>query len=101
LADLSKIKLNGTTYNIKDETTRTTLSALQNKNFVEIIDLGEMDCEDYNWDIFALMDDLDIDETGIYHFTEVQDGFDYFVTYENNNSTAVRESFWSTEDLSV
>ena len=100
MADLSKIKLNGTDYNIKDATARTALSTLQNKDYVEVIELGDISCEDYDWDIYELISGLNITKTGLYHFFETEDGFDYFITYEDNN-TAVRESYWSTEDLSV
>jgi len=80
MADLSKIKLNGTVYDLKDSVARAAL----NKNYLEIIELGNFSMEDYDWEINNYVDDLT--DTGFYHAYETEDGFDYWIEVKNIGS---------------
>ena len=95
MADLSKVKLNGTTYNFKDTVAREYFA---NKNFLEIIDLGEFDMEEYDWEISTNINDLT--DTGFYHAYEIQDGFDYWIEVKNADS-AIQQSYFYSEEPDI
>lgn len=61
-----------------------------------IIDLGEIDLDEYQGDISRFLNTLV--ETGMYTFHEPIDGFDWFVEVYRLNNGSVGQTYWFSEE---
>lgn len=80
------------------ETLLADLPFATGSNTFPLIDLGEFDMEEYDWDFWSYLNDKT--ESGFYHLYEVQDGFDYFFRVERAGSSCYQE-WWYAEEGSM
>ena len=80
------------------ETLLADLPFATGSNTFPLIDLGEFDMEEYEWDFWAYLNDKT--ESGFYHLYEIQDGFDYFFRVERAGSSCYQE-WWYAEESSL
>lgn len=66
--------------------------------YLSVIDLGEFDPEDYDWDLWAYF--AETTESGFYKAHDIQDGFDYFLRVERTENECYQE-YWYTEENSL
>lgn len=80
------------------ETLLADLPFATGSNTFPLIDIGEFDMEEYEWDFWAYLNDKT--ESGFYHLYEIQDGFDYFFRVERAGSSCYQE-WWYAEESSL
>lgn len=64
-------------------------------DYMPLVNLGDFDMEDYDWDFWAYLEDKV--ETGFYKVHDVQDDFDYFFRIERTNNQVYQE-WWYEEE---